>query len=384
MRAPLALALALLLGACEPTTSHPSEVIVEENPPAIFEETEPPGPDEAPPAIADGPMALAHPRSYDRMPTVTPAAHADGEFDSAAPVVARRYVYRARMVVPAGLGNDDAHLAAPAAELVIDVAHERLRARFLGTGWPIAGPAEVRMRRDRPGVYLFDGYGGRPLEPGELARWFEGGPVSRRGPPLRIFSSYGHPRHQAPPDDEEIPGELVCAFLAEWAGEPRENQLRRCELGAPYVWRIGFWSAEQTAGVSIEMTRAQLRGDESSPPEWPPRVNGAAFLEEEATARLSPRPPDGEIPEGAPRSGLRVQNESANRVIVTVEGLALGWVDAGETHDFVGLSEGMYEVGSMRPLGAVVQRGRLVRVPGIHRVCDGRCPRRADPDPHSE
>ena len=78
---------------------------------------------------------------------------------------------------------------------------------------------------------------------------------------------------------------------------------------------------------------------------------------------------------GAPPEGLRVRNETANRVIVGIDGVAAGFVDAGADGWFVGLSPGHYDVGSIRPLGAVVQRGRPVRVPGIHRVCDGRCPR---------
>lgn len=70
-----------------------------------------------------------------------------------------------------------------------------------------------------------------------------------------------------------------------------------------------------------------------------------------------------------------MRNESANRVIISIAGVAAGWVDRGAEGWFVGLEPGHYDVGSIRPLGAVVQRGRRVRVPGIHRVCDGRCPR---------
>jgi hypothetical protein len=50
--------------------------------------------------------------------------------------------------------------------------------------------------------------------------------------------------------------------------------------------------------------------------------------------------------------------------VVTVEGVAIGWVDSGATGLFVGLSPGMYRVAALRPLGAVVIRPRVVGVPG--------------------
>lgn len=362
------------LGGCAEARDPVAEPIVDDLPAQVFEEESPPDPDAPPPpAIAEGtPQAV---RRATPPPTTVPASHGDDDYASDEPVIARRYVYRVRMIVPAGLGTDDDRVAVPAAELAIDVSHERLRARFRGQGWPVHRDAEVRLRRDRPGVYVFDGRGGRPLEPGELAAWFEGGTVTRRGPPLRIFSNWGFPRRQPPPDDTVTPGELVCAFLAEWAGDDRDAQIRRCERGAPHLWRLGFWLGEQTAGVPIEVGRNHLRADERNAPRIGPAVRHGAFLEPEARRRLAPAPLTGEPVEGAPDEGLIVRNESANRVIVTVEGVALGWVDRGAEGHFDTLTEGMYDVGSIRPLGAVVQRGRPVRVPGIHRVCDGRCPR---------
>ncbi len=289
---------------------------------------------------------------------------------------ARRFVYRVRMIVPGGLGDPDDRIARPSPELFIDVSRDRLRARFAGSGWPVPAGSEVRLRRDRPGAYLFDPHGGRPLEPGALAEWFEGGEVTRRGPPLRVLASLG-PRGAPLSTDQDMPGELLCAFLAEWSGERWDNVGRRCERGAPALFRVGFWRAEQTAGVPVELPRSALRADEVGAPGYIPPQDSRALLEPAALGRIEP---SGPVPpeaarEDPPAEGLRVRNESATRAIVTVQGVAIGWLDAGATAYFVGLRPGMYEVGAIRPLGAVVQRGRPVPVPGTHRVCDGRCRR---------
>lgn len=271
-----ALALTLGLFACDRGPDARLEVYEdEESAVEILVEETPPDPSQPPSAIADRVPGQPRPAGQDTVPPpIEPASHGDDDYANDEPVVARRYVYRVRMIVPAGLGDTSARVTVPAAELYIDVSHERLRARFVGNGWPVGAGSEVRLRRDRPGVYVFDGEGGRPLEPGQLSTWFEGGPVTRRGPPLRVFATYGHPRRQPPPDDEEDPGELVCALLAELASESREPVIRRCELGAPHLWRLGFWHAERTASVRIELARSSLRADERNPP--PPRRSGRA------------------------------------------------------------------------------------------------------------
>ncbi len=374
---------ALVLASCEgchPAPPPPEEEYDDHQLAPQVIEGPPPDPDApAPPAIAENPVIPRTPDLRDRRPPPILPAHPDDEYAGEQPVRARRYVYGVRMIVPAALGDRRQRLAVPKAELFVDVSHDRLRARFAGAGWPVAAGSEIRLRRDRPGVYVFDGAGGRPLEPGEMASWFEGGEVTRHGPPLRVFANYGPARHAAPATDEDVPGELVCALLAEWAGEPRENVMRRCERGAPYLWRLGFWRAEQTADVPVDLPGSALRADEVDPPARVAWVTSRASLEPAALSRLDPRGHAEEPEPDAPAEGLRIRNESSTRVVVAVQGLHIGWVDAGSNALFVGLRPGVYEVGAIRPLGAVVQRGHPVSVPGVQRVCDGRCRREPAP-----
>jgi hypothetical protein len=353
----------------------------EELAPTVLEEdpsNEPSEAGEPPPAISDTADPGAHDVRDPEPPRIVPAATTDHEYANDEPVAARRFVYRVAMTVPAGLGTGGDHIALPSAELFIDVSEDRLRARFAGPGWPVPAGSEVRLRRDRPGVYVFDDEGGRPLEPALMAEWFEGGHVSRRGPPLRVMPPYV-PRRRASdpePEPEDIPGSLICAFLAEWSAEDYDNVLRRCERGAPFSFRIGFWRAEQTAGVPVDLPRSALRADEGGPPGRVPSDTSRAFLEPAALARLTPRGTVEPVEPDAPPEGLAVSNESPTRAIVTVDGILVGWVDAGARALFVGLTPGDHEVGAIRPLGGVVRPGRMMHVPGLLRLCDPRCPRR--------
>jgi hypothetical protein len=208
---------------------------------------------------------------------------------------------------------------------------------------------------------VFDRDGGRSLPPGAMSEWFEGGPRDRTGPPLSV-------RRDPLPAQRELPGALVCALLAEWTGEPRENVVRRCDGAAPAAFRVGFWRAERTADVPVELPRRALRADEVDPPQPVGRSQSRAFLEPAALARLPSRErPPRELPpsEGEPPGeGMELVNESEARVVVTVEGVAIGWVDAGASGLFVGLTPGHYRVAAFRPMGAVVIRPRAVQVPG--------------------
>jgi len=337
-----------------------------------LDEAAAPAEDEAPP-IADTPVAPALATSRD----IAPAAAVDGAYDSDESIEVRRFVYRVRVDVPSVLGEPSGEVETAAAELFVDVSEERLRARFAGPGWPVAAGSEVRLRGDSPGAYVFDERGGRPLLPSELATWFEGGPprpgpmlVVRRDPSLRGAVTPG-------------PGALLCAFLAEWSGDPRENVMRRCAAGAPFSFRVGYWRGERMAEVPIELPRRELRCDHLAPPDPVTTTTSGTFLEAAAIARLRAHTSrtaesvdDGLGP--LPQEGLVLVNRSEARILVITDGVAIGWIGATETGHFGGVSPGVHDVAAMRPLGAVVMRPREVIVPGRTIL---RAPRRPPADP---
>lgn len=295
-----------------------------------------------------------------------PAFADDPDYGSSTAEPARRIVYRMSLLVPRSQGGNETGVAGPTAELYVDVARDRLRARFGGNGWPVHAGAEVRLRRDTPGVYLLDGEGGRPLGPGQLAQWFEGG-RPRTSPSFRIAT---------PPSSEQSgPGDLLCRLIAEWTNNAPDALARRCgEGGSPPSFRVGLWRAERTADVGVELPRSQLRADHVDPPAPVPPSTSRAFLPPAMMARFEPGrersgvEPDPSTTGEAPGEGLLVENRGPTRTLVTIEGTPIGWVDAGATAHFVGLRAGMYEVGGMRPFGLQAARVRPVRVPGRVRL----------------
>jgi hypothetical protein len=335
------------------TVTPPSSgVHIEELSPSELAAQEP-----APPLAAPSTTEL----STERQPWVVERAPAsDADYSTDEPVETRRYVYRVHLAVPETLGANRSDLAIPAAELFIDVTDERLRARFVGPGWPVEAGSEIRLRGDSPGIYVFDRGGGRSLAPGLMSEWFEGGPRDRAGPLASV-------RRDPLPAQKEVPGALMCALLAEWTGEPREHFMRRCDRAAPLAFRVGFWRAERTADVPVELPRRAIRADEVGPPQPIVATSSRAFLEPAALARLPPmeRPPreSSAAPSDVPE-GLEFVNDSESRVVVTVEGVAVGHVDAGARGLFIGFLPGHYRVAALRPMGAVISRPRAVRVPG--------------------
>ncbi|NOY94487.1 MAG: hypothetical protein GXP55_25195 [Deltaproteobacteria bacterium] len=290
---------------------------------------------------------------------VHPAFRADSAYTGSDPVPVHRLVYRVRLAVPRSLGVAPATFPLPTAELYVDVARERLRARFVGDGWPVPAGSEVRLRRDQPGVYVFDGEGGRPLGPGQLASWFEGGRL-RREPSYRVRAPSAR--------DQPFHSDLLCRFIAEWSRQPPDVVMRRCgDDGAPPFFRVGMWRAERTADVSVQLPRSALRADEVGPPPAPASVHSRAYVSPQHLAALTPsrhgaaHPPL--RPLDPPAEGLAVQNRGSARAIVTVQGVPVGWVDAGESALFVGLTPGVYAVGAMRPLGLQTAQRRNVAVP---------------------
>jgi len=301
-------------------------------------------------------------------PRVYPAADDDVDYRSDERVDVMRLVYRVTFRVPPMLGDVPSTMPRPTAELHMDVSSDRLRARFSGPGWPVVPGSEVRLRRDLGGVYIFDGEGGHPAGPGMLAQWFQGGPVSRRQTPAVGI-------RRAPESEQDAPGDLICALLAEWSGQPRTELERRCgDGGAPLVFRIGAWRAERTAEVPVQLSRNALRADHHGAPPQLTASTSRAFMEESVLARipLGRRVRRGEeLP--AATAGLRIDNQGPTRVVVTVGGIPVGWVDHGATGHFVGFVPGEHVVGAMRPLGNLALHPRARTVPGEVRI---RPPRR--------
>ncbi len=350
--------LSMLVACAEPETPRSGPPPVPEGA-EVIEWVEPATPEPPAPAIE----ALPEAPPVTVRPVFLPAAGPDPDYAGEEPVVARRVVYRVRLGVPGILGSPIVDLALPAAELFLDVSADRLRARFVGTGWPVDAGAEVRIRGDSPGAYVIDGRGGRPLEPGALSSWFEGG-EPRPGP-----RAYVRRDPVASDGADERPGTLVCALVAEWAGDPRSAMSGRCGHASPIAFRVGFFRGERTADVPIELPRSSLRADESTPvPEVPPSTS-RAFFEPSALGRLRSDVRANEEAEGRDSDvpvaeGLVIENQSDGRMLVVVDGIAIGWVDAGTSGHFVGIAPGLHEVGAMRPRGAVTMRPRILSIPG--------------------
>lgn len=322
-------------------------------------------PPEVPPALPVTPEEVYAPdESADDESTryrVEPAFMEDREYDRATPVEARRLVYRVSLRVPRSLGDAPDTHSPPTAELYLDLSADRLRARFAGNGWPVPAGSEVRLRRDQGGVYVFDDHGGRPLGPGQLSSWFEGGRL-RRDPTWRV----------RPPSTRGRGGnaEMICRFIAEWANQPPDQVVRRCgEEGTPPSFRVGLWRAERTADIPVELPRRSLRSDQEGAPAAIPHISSRAYLTPALLRTLRPPRRRRTLPEGhrpgadPPPEGLRVHNTGRARMIVTVEGSPVGWIDAGETGYFVGLEPGIFSVGGMRPFGLQTARKRNVAVP---------------------
>ena len=322
-----------------------------------------PPPASVDPEPAARPSAIA-PRPTDTSPPaptyrIVEALEDDDHYAGSDPVEARRLVYRVLLHVPRSLGEPPPTVPSPAAELHVDVSADRLRARFVGAGWPVEAGTEVRLRGDRTGVYVFDPQGGRPLAPGQMAEWFQGGPPGRDPTTVRL---------RPPPPQEDVgSGALVCALLAEWSGQEREALVRRCgERGPPAMFRLGPWRAERTADVPVELPRSAVRADDESPPRPVVDSLSRAFVEPGLLARLEPkrnRLNTSVVDDDPPAEGLRVRNSSRTRIVITGHGIPIGWLDPGAEATFVGLRPGQHLIAGLRPLGQLAARPRGVIVP---------------------
>lgn len=292
--------------------------------------------------------------------SVLPAFLPDEEYAREGSVPAKRLVYRVRLRVPRSLGEAPAAVPPPTAELHIDLSADRLRARFVGIGWPVPAGSEVRLRTDQSGVYVFDGEGGRPLNVGDLATWFEGGDL-RHEPTFRVQQPHLRAQHGL--------GVILCHFVAEWSDTPLKSVIRRCgEGGSSPSFRVGLWRAERTAEVDIELPRAALRADEADPPTIEAR-DSQAFLGPSALVAFRPERGLPEHMSARPAEvgfdGLRIRNRGRARAIITINGAPAGWANVGSTIEIVGLRPGIYSVGAMRPMGLQTSQQRNIKVPAI-------------------
>jgi hypothetical protein len=280
----------------------------------------------------------------------------DGE-DTDEPVLAGRLVYRVSVAVPASFRDHRAAVEAPSGELHVDLSRSRLRARFVGPGWPVPEGSELRLRADLPGLYLFDGQGGRSLGAGQLATWFEGQTGTRPAATRAAVRRDWGPRAEGP-----LAGDMLCALLAEWSNQPREALAYRCEPDSlPPGFRVGPWSAELTAVVPVQLPRHTLRADDQEPPRALPAPRPtSSLLEPAALAQLVPS----RASAGPPGATLVVENLSNARALIIAQGVPVGWVDAGSTLSVAGFAPGWYRIGAVRPLGILRMPPKLFRVPG--------------------
>jgi hypothetical protein len=295
---------------------------------------------------------------------VEPATLPDTAYASRELVSIKRLVFRVSLFLPSLQHGQRLLIAPPAGELHVDVSDQRLRARFIGPGWPVDEGSEIRLRADAPGVYLFDGDGGRPLPPGRLASWFQGDEALRARAELFVRHEF-----QAPPIDG--PGELLCALLAEWTQAPRDEVLRGCGSSMPQGFHFGLLIADLTAIVPMNIPRAQLRADAVDPPEPVATTDARALLDPRDMSRIQPTPvrmpsesaPSALVSEAVGGASLRVENHTPARVVVIVQGIAIGWIKPEAKGDFFGLVPGYYRVSALRTSSLQVQTGTLLHLP---------------------
>jgi hypothetical protein len=286
----------------------------------------------------------------------------DRAYSGGSRISVRRLVYRVYFVVPKTFRENRTLVKPPAGELTVDVSNDRLRARFSGPAWPVQDGTQVRLRRDTLGVYVFDGNGGRQLSPGQLALWFEG----RGTPGVQVNVRVRRETSRATPG----PGELVCALLAEWTGQPREAVMRRCSHGAlPPGFAFGPWRAELTAIVPMELPASQMRGDELDPPTLPTpettrMVLASGEVHQIEIVRFASDPPVTTPLDPEASGSLRVVNESDSRALVCAAGIPLAWVDPHQEGRIEGLRPGRHMIGALRAFGALAGTRRPVEIPG--------------------
>jgi hypothetical protein len=352
-----------LITACrEPTHSEPQRGLAqpaESQPQAADDERAPSWATEVGKSLSQGWQLGAANR-------VTPAPVADRQFDSDEPVQVRRLVYRATIDLPQGLRAPHTPVLPSPSELHLDVAVDRLRGRFVGPSWPVDEGSELRMRADIPGVYMFDGSGGRPLAPGHLASWFngdEGEQFPRQ--PVTVRAESG--------PSAEGPSDLVCALIAEWTAQPRSALDQWCENGTLLQkFKFGVWSFDLTAIVPMAMPRSQLRADAVALPKPLSSFRARHLLDTRDIERLAPiviRPAANQglapIDAGPPGSGvLRAENRGSTRMLLVVQGVPIAWLQPRAATELTGFMPGYYRVGAVRTYAQNAPTPNPMVIPG--------------------
>ncbi|MCS6858558.1 MAG: hypothetical protein NZM37_12650 [Sandaracinaceae bacterium] len=310
------------------------------------------GLDQEPEHPKQGSKTKETPDAKNALPSSFLAAR-DSAYEGEGIIPARRYVYRVRLILPASLGEAK-ELVPLSTELVIDASADRARIRLDGPGWPLETPCEIRLRADLPGLQLKSPSGKSFFPPRSFAEWFDGA-KPKGSPPLSIRRDPNAP-HQSQ-------GDLICAFLAEWAGEDRDAVARRCGGKVPFAFRLGPWRGECTAELPLFLPKQELRADFAPSFTPPPSPPGMTFLEPSALARIGHSNPSNSMELQNATDVLIVQNESDSKVILVVEGTPVAWVAAHSRLTLKGIPQGWYRVGLLRPLGDAMGFPRPVHIP---------------------
>lgn len=354
--APVALValVALVLASCGQADGEPREAAAMRQ--ALQQSLSAHGDSEPPEWVAQlGKPPISQVPATARPWRIAGAPRPDTEYADAQMEPVRRLVYRVSFLVPPAFRQRHRLFGAHRGELQVDVAQRRLRARFIGPGWPVPDGSEVRLRDDIDGVYLFDGAGGRFLAPGRLATWFEGRAAGRARSRIRVRRDYK-------PIPNPGPGLLMCALLSEWTDQRRDFLAGRCRGNVlPPGFRFGPWSADLTAVVPMELPRRQLRADAVDPPDRPRSSPGRFLVAPAELERLSSAIDAGTAGEVGT---LTVENRTDARVVLIVEGVPAATIDARRSVALRGLAPGSYRIGAMRPFGVFVRTAGHVTVPG--------------------
>jgi hypothetical protein len=245
-----------------------------------------------------------------------------------------------------------------AGELVMDVSDRWIEGRFNGPAWPVPEGSAALVYRDQPGAMVFDGAEQQLLGPGRLASWFEGRVEGRSKSFLSVRRDYGHNRTTTGP------GELVCAFLAEWAAQPRDNVMHRCNGNVlPPGFRLGPWRAELTAVVPMKAPEPEPAWKARERVSAPPVPRSRSLIDPDEIATFLPLRRSRAPGAGRHDASLRFVNNTSTSVMVVVEGLPMGWVGSESEGVFGGLTPDHYRIGAVRPLGSLCHGPRTLSLP---------------------